>query len=693
MRSAIEEFGGALLCDQVGMGKTFVALALSDPTAPVSVVAPAVLREMWIRAGESTARAIQFISTESLSRRVASTESEGQGESGARLLIVDEAHHFRNPSTKRYDALARLAARRNLLLLTATPIHNKRRDLSAMLALFLGSYSDELSAAELGRLVVRRERNSPVEYGIPTVEPPQFREISRDDDIPRLLLDLPPPLPARDAGDGGVLLTHSLIRQWASSDAALHRALTRRLQRATSLTAALESGTYPSISELSAWAAGDDCVQLAFAQMVAQRSELADDLIGTVRAHADAVSALMQKMKRQQSRDIERANVIRSIRREHPGRSIVAFSQYADTVDVLFKLVAPDGQVAALTGRGARVFGGRISRGDAIARFAPDASGASKPHASDAVTLLLTTDLLSEGVNLQDAAVVVHLDLPWTPARMEQRLGRAVRMGSRHERVFSFVFRPPASAETVIRIERVLRDKMTASGIVVDQFQSLTDFPDERRATETNAPRITEETRAILESWSAAGDIDHSANLPLSTTVSTRLDGFLALCSIDARHVVVACDEDGVSADPSRILRLMRLCEGTGLAADLARVTSAIELVRRHFGGLSVIQGSQHASMSVARRAGLHRIGTITSRSRPHERARVASLATQARSSLLSRIGAHGERKLAKLASESISDEAWMHSIAELGQSQPKQSQRLDVLAILLLCNECDVKP
>jgi len=532
-----------------------------------------------------------------------------------------------------------------------------------------------------------------VEYGIPKVEPPQFREIALDDDIPRLILDLPPPLPARDAGDGGVLLTHSLIRQWASSDAALHRALLRRLQRATSLTAALESGTYPSMSELSTWAAGDDCVQLAFAQMVAQRSELADNLIGTVRAHADAVSALLQSMKRQQGRDVDRANVIRSIRREHPGRSIVAFSQYADTVDVLFKLLAPDGQVAALTGRGARVFGGRISRADAIARFAPDASGACRPHASDVVTLLLTTDLLSEGVNLQDAAVVVHLDLPWTPARMEQRLGRAVRMGSRHERVFSYVFRPPASAETVVRIERVLRDKMTASGIVVDQFQSLTDFPDERRATETNAPRITEETRAILESWSAAAHVDHSPVLPLSATVSATLDGFLALCSVDARHGLLAYDEDGISADPSRILRLMRLCEGAGSAADVARVTRAIELVRRHFGGLSVIQASEQASMSVARRAGLHRIGTITSRSRPHERARIAALATQARSSLLSRIGAHGERKLATLASENISDEAWMQSIAELGQSRAKQSQRLDVLAILLLCNECDMKP
>ena len=49
------------------------------------------------------------------------------------------------------------------------------------------------------------------------------------------------------------------------------------------------------------------------------------------------------------------------------------------------------------------------------------------------MTLLLTTDLASEGVNLQDASVVVHLDLPWTAARLEQRVGRVARLASAHD--------------------------------------------------------------------------------------------------------------------------------------------------------------------------------------------------------------------------------------------------------------------
>jgi hypothetical protein len=66
LQSAINEFGGALLCDQVGMGKTFVALALCDGEA--CVVAPAVLKDMWLTAAASAGQRIEFISTESLSR-------------------------------------------------------------------------------------------------------------------------------------------------------------------------------------------------------------------------------------------------------------------------------------------------------------------------------------------------------------------------------------------------------------------------------------------------------------------------------------------------------------------------------------------------------------------------------------------------------------------------------------------------
>ena len=72
---------------------------------------------------------------------------------------------------------------------------------------------------------------------------------------------------------------------------------------------------------------------------------------------------------------------------------------------------------------------------------------------------MITTDLLSEGVNLQGASVIVHLDVPWTPAGLEQRVGRAARMGSRHACVHVHGIAPPAAAERLLTLERRLARK------------------------------------------------------------------------------------------------------------------------------------------------------------------------------------------------------------------------------------------
>ena len=125
------------------------------------------------------------------------------------------------------------------------------------------------------------------------------------------LLALPPPLPPSDGGIGGALLTWSLLRQWASSRAALAGALRRRIARGMALESALGDGRYPDRRELRAWSSVDDSIQLAFPQLVAQPTAAPDDLLARVRTHVDAVRALLARVRADNGVDTARAEAIR----------------------------------------------------------------------------------------------------------------------------------------------------------------------------------------------------------------------------------------------------------------------------------------------------------------------------------------------------------------------------------------------
>jgi hypothetical protein len=76
------------------------------------------------------------------------------------------------------------------------------------------------------------------------------------------------------------------------------------------------------------------------------------------------------------------------------------------------------------------------------------------------VNTLIATDLASEGLDLQDADSVVHYDLPWTPLRLEQRVGRIVRLGSEHETAEVCWFAPARAIEERLCLEARIAGKI-----------------------------------------------------------------------------------------------------------------------------------------------------------------------------------------------------------------------------------------
>jgi superfamily II DNA or RNA helicase len=152
LRASLDQFGGAMLCDEVGMGKTYVATAIARHYSNCLVVAPAALTTMWRDALTVSRTAAEIVTFEALSRADADGFRRRRRPAEQRhhdLIVVDEAHHARNPGTNRYFALASLARGARILLLSAPPIHNRRADLVALLSLFLGSRARSMTSAEL----------------------------------------------------------------------------------------------------------------------------------------------------------------------------------------------------------------------------------------------------------------------------------------------------------------------------------------------------------------------------------------------------------------------------------------------------------------------------------------------------------------------------------------------------------------
>lgn len=686
LRELLFRYGGALLADPVGMGKTYTALAVGALEHDVLIVAPASLRAMWHGALAATGVRGDVVSHESLSRSVRPTRR-------ASFVIVDEAHRARNPATRRYALLAELCNRARVLLLSATPLQNSHNDLAAQLALFLGRRAWAASEEELASFVVRDPAGTSPDR--PRQVGPIRVDLGVDDACVEEILTLPPPVAAREESVATALLRFGLVHQWTSSQGALVAALQRRRTRGLAMLEAMAAGRLPTRSELAAWTHLGDAVQLAFPELVAVSdvsNEDAAQLQFAIETHLIAVGALLERMRTQADADDTRAVALRRIRALHPGQRIIAFCQYAETVGALWARLRHDRGVAALTASGARVAGGRITRREVLAQFQPS-NGRALPEV-ERIELLLTTDVLSEGLNLQAASVVVHLDLPWNPARLEQRVGRVRRLGSRHAVVTVYGFAPPATAERSLRIDERLRDKLRLArrtvGVAGQILPALTlDVEHELGIAEQEAA-----IHRRLADWAAVPTLTGTIDRLPSAAVKSGKSGFLALVD-DGVPKLLASVTGRISAAVSDVSIALDLAEGEAAQPNERLLREAQRAVTRWLENARAASSVDFTSAAAARlrRTTLARVSRVLAQSPRHRRAQIALLADAARAVASTHLDEGAERMLTTLAAADLPDEAWLRSIAAFGEmhSRARPASALAaprMLAVILFQSE-----
>lgn len=562
------QHGGAFLCDGVGLGKTFVGLMLIErlilhegkrvvlfaPKAAKEGVWEPHLRE-WLGHIGGVGGSADFSNLAVFSH----TDLGRKGEFPARfqriaeladVVIIDEAHHFRNtgrvgdeaegkePSRyyRLFDLLDSSSRPKTLFMLTATPINNRLSDFRHMAELFtrreeayfartLGvnnlrahfnqlekalrtrighdvtdvsehmSEAQELLAADqlFRELVVQRSRAYAKESQLrekgesavfPERRAPQVAAYSIRKTYGRLLdmfenafqreaplftLPMYYPYAWYKGPDASIdpfeenrrkqvvgLIRTNFLKRFESSVTAFELSCDRLLQK---LLAFLEvhAETPAERRKLEKWKLDNGEIlgyarQRQFELWGADGEELADedivpqemlDSVDRLDREEYDISAMMTETYRdldqlvhfigearkfEPKHDDKLQKLVRLLRtKELAGQKVLIFTEFADTARYLKRRL----EEAGIDGVAQVDSASKANRAEVIRRFSPYYNGSSSALLAEKglgeIRVLISTDVLSEGLNLQDASRMINYDIHWNPVRLMQRIGRVDR--------------------------------------------------------------------------------------------------------------------------------------------------------------------------------------------------------------------------------------------------------------------------
>jgi superfamily II DNA or RNA helicase len=502
-----------LLADDVGLGKTIQAgLAIAELRARgaadrVLIVTPAGLREQWAdelsRRFDITGDIVDF---QAVARRVvalsygvnpwrtwpiaiSSIDYIKRAEvltavaaCSWDVIVVDEAHGVAAASD-RHEAVSALAARAAyVILLTATPHNGNRRAFASLCA--LGAHGDRL-------LVFRRTRETVQSVTARRVHRLFVKPNDHERRMHALLADFGRAVRA-ERGDGNrdVWLALAVLHKRAYSSArALEQTVARRLaaleperEMATQLELPLDDhGEADADDEAPRWWPAIDLGDPALEKRLLTSLAAAAAAAATRETKLSALSRLLDRL----------------------GEPVIVFTEYRDTL----------AHVARNLERPAAILHGGLPRQERAAALQAFAAGQR--------AILLATDAAGEGLNLQRTCrIVINLELPWNPMRLEQRIGRVDRIGQRH-RVHAFHLIAAGTGEH--RLLASLRDRIGWAQTEIDTPNPLGDSGVDW--SDVNSARLAIDGASGLIGETASGKREPD----IASVEAYREDGMLAV--------------------------------------------------------------------------------------------------------------------------------------------------------------------
>jgi len=284
----------------------------------------------------------------------------------------------------------------------------------------------------------------------------------------------------------------------------------------------------------------------------------------------------------------------------YPDKKVLIFTQYADTVRYLEKQLKAHGisKMAGVTGQS-------TDPTTLAWRFSPVSNNKCDVIGPEnELRVLVATDVLSEGQNLQDCSIVVNYDLPWAIIRLIQRAGRVDRIGQQSEEIYCYTFLPADGVERIIRLRERIRSRLQQNAEVVgtdEAFfeddrndQAIIDLYNEKAGLlDGEADGEVDLVSYAYQIWKNATSADPSLQkiipeLPpvvYSTRLHKPVDGepegvLVYMRTAEGNDSLVWVDKKGLSVTESQ-LTILKAAECTPNAPTLPRQSKHHELVQK----------------------------------------------------------------------------------------------------------------
>lgn len=553
----IERHRGCIIADAVGLGKTFIGLRLLEyylmkerkigkiPRA--LVICPAQLRDLvWLKKLDEFDIKADVLSHEEISRQNFDVHKYSRYD----IVVVDEAHNFRNSATNRYRNLLKLVSsgkrHKRLALLTATPINNSIFDLYHQI-LLLTRGSENYYYRECGIYNLKNHFKS-LAKGEKNNSDLLFETVvrrSRQDVI------------KRQAAGEEIRINGKLIKfpqrqleqftyNFEDSFAGLYSGIANQIDNLTlppynlqlfkqkkqkqdeyeikrnDALVALQKTLYLKRFESSIIAFKRSIInqqefQNKFYQILTQKGKLLDSksfrklvLALEDEEEAKTVNYIIESLEEVNTKDydinqlehqikvdlaiinniistlnkIEDSAIVNKdydqkiiafkhlVKTQLSGKKVLVFSYFKDTANYLYEQLKKDAVwLSAITVNDKTpvieiLTGDTLGkqREEKVKRFSPKANAENVQELTtlqqNQIDILICTDVLSEGQNLQDAGVLINYDLHWNPVRMIQRAGRIDRLGTDYDQLFIYNCFPEQGLEDLLGLVKRLQKRI-----------------------------------------------------------------------------------------------------------------------------------------------------------------------------------------------------------------------------------------